>query len=457
MMNSVDTKVILAALDLDDVGGIADINGNAPELAIALHNRFGTVIDLICVDASGKLAKPEKDAHDAYIRVLSKAGVDTGSIRVVTLRSELRKYDVVASLDGFGAQKNIKRLENLLDAALHDSSRFVVQIRKGSGTFPFLKRWGGCNTLAVPTSKADGLAIMSVEPKDNLEGNWSEIARELAGDKGYFKDCGEHSFLYVSRSDTLVVTFDNLDIAMTKRDDRRPWGYSFIEAENWSMLGVMANGWTWFRDDAVVAEFDRLRDSGFFDQFRRVVFYGASMGGYGAAAYSAAAKGSIVFVISPQSTLDKSLVPWELRYKKVWGRDFSGPYGDASISSQGASEVHLMYDPFVPPDAAHAARFTGKNVTHWRCPMLGHRLGSSLQQMGILRDIARKSIEGELDRLTFYRLLKKRHTFARYQRELANLALERDRPALALKVCNYVLRQRDDAYFHKLAARINAR
>ena len=113
---------------------------------------------------------------------------------------------------------------------------------------------------------------------------------------------------------------------MTKRDTRRPWGFEFIEAQNWSMLGVMANGWTWFRDPAVTAEFDCLKDSGFFEQFDRVVFYGASMGGYAAAAFSSAAKGATVFAISPQSTVDKTVVPWEMRYKSVWNRDFTGPY-----------------------------------------------------------------------------------------------------------------------------------
>jgi len=241
---------------------------------------------------------------------------------------------------------------------------------------------------------------------------------------------------------------------MTKRVERRPWGFEFIESEGWSMLGVMANGWTWFRDGAVTDEFNRLRDNGFFDQFKRVVFYGASMGGYGAAAYSAAAKGSTVFVISPQSTLDKEIVPWEMRYKKVWSRDFSGEYGDASISSQSADNVHLMYDPYVAPDAGHAARFTGKNVTHWRCSLLGHRLGSSLQQMGILKEIARKSINGELDHLTFYKLLRKRHEFPRYQRELANLALDRGRPELARRVCHFVLARRKDRFFQKMLTHI---
>jgi hypothetical protein len=448
-----DLPDIVKALDLDDVASLADINGGAPDLAIELHNRYGTRVDVLCMDSDGNFAEPDR-AIRAYQDELQKAGVDKSAIRLVTKRKMLKTYDVIASIGNFGTRYKIKHIKPLLDKSLHPLSRLVIDIKKGSGTYPFLKEYGGSNTLVPATGDEPALAVMSVEPRTEPVGEWSKIATKLAGKDGFFTDCGEHSFLYMPRGDTLVVTFDNLDIAMTKRDDRRPWGFSFIESEGWSMLGVMANGWTWFRDDAVVAEFDRLRNSGFFDQFKRVVFYGASMGGYGAAAYSAAAKGSTVFVISPQSTLDKEIVPWEMRYKKVWSRDFSGPYGDASISSQSAANVHLMYDPYVAADAAHAARFTGDNVTHWRCPLLGHRLGSSLNQMGILQEIARKSILGELDQITFYKLLRKRHDFPRYQRELANLALDRGRPDLARRVCRYVLAQRNDRFFRKMLTRI---
>lgn len=453
-MIKLDIPATVSALDLDDIGSVADINGGSADLAIALHQRFASKIYLLSLDAKGKFVDLPKKAVAAYQNKLIAAGVDKSDINVVTKQHQLQPYDVLISLDGFGARDNIKSIAKLMDKVLHAQSRMVIELRKGSGTYPFLGNYGGCNSLTVPTNDTNGLVVMSIEPKAEPAGEWSEIARNLAGKDGFFTDCGEHSFLYIPRGKTLVVTFDNLDIAMTKRADRRPWGFGFIESEGWSMLGVMANGWTWFRDAAVTDEFNRLRDSGFFDQFTRVVFYGASMGGYGAAAYSAAAKGATVFVISPQSTLDKQIVPWEMRYKKVWGRDFSGEYGDASISSQTADKVHLMYDPYVAPDAAHAGRFAGKNVTHWRCPLLGHRLGSSLQQMGILQEIARKSINGELDQLTFYQLLRKRHEFPRYQRELANLALDRGRPEFARRVCRYVLGKRQDPFFQKMLARI---
>ena len=453
-MIKVDVPTTLAALDLDDVGSVADINGGSADLVIALHQRFASKIYLISLDAKGRFVDFPKKSVAAYQKKLINAGIDKSEINVVTKRQQLQPYDVLISIDSFGSRNNIKSITKIMDKVMHAQSRMVVEVRKGSGSYPFLGEYGGCNSLTVPTTDTNGLVIMSIEPKTEPVGEWSKIAHKLAGKNGFFTDCGEHSFLYIPRGKTLVVTFDNLDIAMTKRVERRPWGFEFIESEGWSMLGVMANGWTWFRDGAVTDEFNRLRDSGFFDQFKRVVFYGASMGGYGAAAYSGAAKGSTVFVISPQSTLDKEIVPWEMRYKKVWSRDFSGEYGDASISSQSSENVHLMYDPYVAPDASHAARFTGKNVTHWRCPLLGHRLGSSLQQMGILQEIARKSILGELDQLTFYKLLRKRHTFPRYQRELANLALDRNRPELARRVCRFVLAQRKDRFFQKMLARI---
>ncbi|MEY8800422.1 hypothetical protein AB9K35_08920 [Leisingera sp. XS_AS12] len=451
-----DFRSVLPELDVDEVRRVADINGQAAELSALLHRRYGCRVEYVSLDRKGRPVSPQPEDLQAWRDRLVAAGVDEDAIHVQGSTVPSHPYDVILALNSFGVRHKIQNIKPLLDQALHPLSRLVIEIRKGSGSYPFLKAYGSCNTLLAPEAERTGLAVLSAEPQELQppSGEWSALARRLAGGEGFFDELEEHSFLFMPRGRTLVVTFDNLDIAMTKRDDRRPWGFSFIEAQGWSMLGVMANGWTWFRHAEVTAKFEALRDSGFFDRFERVVFYGASMGGYAAAAYAAAAPGSTVFAISPQSTLDKRLVPWEMRYKKVWERDFSGPFGDAALASQAAGEVHVMYDPYVAPDAAHAARFTGSNVTFWRCPLLGHRLGSSLQQMGILQDIATGAINGTLTPQRFRQLLRRRHGFARYQRELANLALERGHPQLARKVCDYVLRQRDDRYFRRLRQRL---
>ncbi|WP_323775597.1 hypothetical protein [Leisingera sp.] len=451
-----DFKTVLSALDADEVANVADVNGQAPELTALLHQRYGCSVDVVCLDGKGAFASLPDEQLESYLADLKRGGVDPEAVRIVTRPRRLGQYDVLISLNGFGAGHKPQHLKPVLDRALHPLSRLVIEIRKGSGSYPFLKAYGSCNTLVPPEAGRNGLAILSAEPQEVLppSGEWTKVARQLAGKEGFFDELEEHSFLFLPRGSTLVVTFDNLDIAMSKREERRPWGFGFIEAQGWSMLGVMANGWTWFRHQEVSAKFEALRDSGFFAQFSRVVFYGASMGGYAAAAYAAAAPGSTVFAISPQSTLDKTLVPWEMRYKKVWDRDFSGPFGDASLASQAAGDVHIMFDPYVTPDAAHAARFSGANVTFWRCPLLGHRLGTSLQQMGILQEIARGAISGELTPHRFHRLLRKRHEFPRFQRELANLALDRGHPRLAKQACEYILRQRDDRFFRRMKARL---
>lgn len=293
---------------------------------------------------------------------------------------------------------------------------------------------------AAPSAAAD-------EPED-----WPDLARHLAGPGGFFRAEGQHSFLYVPRGDTLVVTFDNLDIALTKRADRRPWGYAFIEKQGWSMLGAMAEGWTWYRDPWVPDQFAALAAEGFFARFSRVVFYGASMGGYAACAFVGACPGADVVAISPQSTLERALVPWETRYRTAWGRDFSGPTGDAAVASAAARRVTLLYDPYEPLDAAHANRFAGANVMKLRAPLMGHRLGSSLQQMGILSAVTLGALGGTLTEAEFYRLIRARRGFARYQRELFRRAVERGHLELARRLGRWVLTRGDNRAIRKALA-----
>lgn len=445
---------IIGSLDLDEVRQVTDIGGQSLECAIRLHQRYGCPITIVCLDEAGKRSDAVPDRINRYLATLSNAGITKDAVRVVTAKDALDPSDVILCLNGFGARFNIRKSKAIFKTLLHSNSRVVVEIKKNSGAYPFLNTYGSCNTIDLASASQNGLVVMSVEPRSEPSGEWSKIAQNLKTENGFFSDLGEHSFLYIPSGNTLVVTFDNLDIAMTKRTDRRPWGFDFIQTQGWSMLGVMANGWTWFRGAEVSEKFIQLRDSGFFAAFENVVFYGASMGGYAAAAYAAVVEESTVFVISPQSTLDRALVPWETRYKKAWARDFSGPFGDAAITSQNVKRVHIMFDPYVTLDAAHAERFSGGNVTFWRCPLMGHRLGSSLAQMGILGEISRRMIAGDMSASDFNRLLRRRHTFARFQRELANLALDRNHPGLARQVCEFVLRERQDPYFQKMLDRL---
>ncbi len=450
------TAEAILALGPCRVESFADIGGGAPDLARALHHRHGCRIYLVDMTRSGAFPDTPSDWVAPYLATLDRAGVPRGAVERVGSTDEIRPWDVIANLGGFGDAWKVRHLAPVLEAGLHADSRMLTDIRKGSGSYPFLNGYGACETVSVREDGGRTVTRAVFRPKGTAgpaardageDEGWTALARRLAGPLGFFTENGLHSFLYVPRDPSvLVVTFDNLDIAMTKRADRRPWGFDFIEKQGWSMLGVMANGWTWYRDYWAMAEFDRLAREGFFARFGRVVFYGASMGGYAAAAFSAACPGAEVVAISPQSTLDRKVVPWETRYRTVWDKDFSGKYGDAARASLAAGRVTILHDPYEPLDAAHARRFAGANVVALRAPLMGHRLGSSLLQMGILSEVMLEALAGTLTAGGFYRLLRARRDFPRYQRELFERAVARGRPDLARRVGRWVLARGENRY-----------
>ena len=457
-MTGTPDPALLAAMGRPQT--VADVGGSAPDLAAEAALRWDAEIVLIDMDRTGAFPAEPSGWIASCVARLAAAGVDEDRIRVIRDAAGLRPCDVVLALNGFGDRHKIRHVAPLLDKALHADSRLFLDIRKGSGAFPFLKDFGTCETLSR-SAGADGVEVARVlfTPAPRAEAppeGWAAIARGLAGPDGFFRDNGRHSFLHIPRGRTLVVTFDNLDIAMDKREDRRPWGFAFIERQGWSMLGVMAAGWTWYRDPWVGDEFDRLAAEGFFARFDRVVFYGASMGGYAAAAYSGASPGADVVAISPQSTVDKAVVPWETRYRTVWGADFSGRYGDAALVSGAARRVTILFDPYERLDAAHAGRFTLPNVMKLRAPLLGHRLGSSLLQMGVLTPVILGALDGSLTEADFYRTLRVRKGFARYQRELFQRAVERGHPDLARRLGRWVLAQGDNRFIREAMGRLPA-
>jgi hypothetical protein len=444
--NTTFDGALIDELDLTEVTSVADLTGQARSFVLALYHKFDCDIHLVNTNRRAKFKNEEMPWLAGYTAFLTQNDVDPEKIKIIRAEADLRPVDVLCNLQGFGDQWKTQFLEPFLQRCVHSDTRVFMDVRRGSGAFPFLRQHG--SNTALSTREDDGKEVTRIRvvpnpPEPVADASWDDIAQELAGQEGWYRSSTSgHSFLFVPRDpDTLVVTFDNLDIAMTKREDRRPWGYSFIKDQGWSMLGVLAGGWTWYREPWVYDQFDDLKKSRFFKQFKRVVFYGASMGGYAACAFSPAAPGCDVVAISPQSTVDKKIVPWETRYKTVWDRDFSGKYGDASVVSKAANRVSILYDPYEPLDAQHAARFTGKNVQHLRAPLLGHRLGSSLNQMGILSPIILGALNGTLSSDEYYKLLRTRRSFPRYQRELFNRAVDKGHTSLAKSLGEHILKQ----------------
>ena len=279
-------------------------------------------------------------------------------------------------------------------------------------------------------------------------GDWQQNLANLGAEEGFFDRLGaQHSALYIERGRTLIVTFENLDHVYERGVGRLPWGHAYVRDRDWSMLGLMAHDWTWYRDAAVFDFFDNLRDTGFFSRFERVVFYGASMGAYAAAVFSAACPGADVIAISPQATLDRDIASWETRYRKGWVRDWTGRYAYAPEQVSAARRFSMFWDPHAQLDAMHASLFRSPNVARFRCRFMGHRIASLWQGLGILQPIIDGCVDGSLDKARFHALIAARKQSGRYQRELLAQVKARGKPRLAAQVCEYVLARRRAPHF----------
>lgn len=277
---------------------------------------------------------------------------------------------------------------------------------------------------------------------------WRKKMREVGEDEGFFEDLGDqHTALFIRRSNTLVVTFENLDHVYERSETKLPWAFDFIAARNWSILGLMAHDWTWYRDENVYDFFDRLRDEGFFEGFDKVVFYGASMGAYAATVFSSASPGATVIAISPQATLDRDLAIWETRYLKAWRKDFTNRYGYGPDLVRTAEIVHLFYDPSSALDSMHACLFQSDNVLKYRCRFMGHRIASLWQGMGILKPVVEKAVDGTLERGQFFRWMRKRKEAPRYQKELLQQLKKAGNLKRLIWYCELVLASRGAPMF----------
>lgn len=280
---------------------------------------------------------------------------------------------------------------------------------------------------------------------------WRQTLAERAEQSGFFQEVGQlHKAIFIPEDGplgkTLVVAFDNLD-DVRQDPNRLPWAIDFISAQGWSSLGFMAHGPTWYRDEAVFDFFDKLVAENFFDQFDRVAFYGTSMGGYAAAAFSAACPGATVLAINPQATMDRDRAGWDHRYRRSWRHNYYSRYGYAPEMAKSAEKVWVFYDARMPQDAMHATLFQGDNIEHMGCPFMGHGMLNVWRDMGVLKTIVSGCINGTATRTELRQLLRKRQGSKIYQKSVLTYLEGTGNHALLIRFCRAILRTRPAPHF----------
>lgn len=273
--------------------------------------------------------------------------------------------------------------------------------------------------------------VLDLPPETGPAG-WLTAMDAIAEDDGYLEPLGRrHWAFFAENAPTLLVTFETAASIRASKDNL-PQGYALASSRGWSHLCIICDGPTWYRDRAVYGYFDRLVDDAFFEDFDRVLFYGADMGGYAATAFSVVAPGAAVVAIAPRATQDPARAGWDSRDRAARRLCFTDRYGYAPDMTEGTGQVWLIHDPLHAPDAMHAALFARPHVTPLPTRHCGARVDEMLNSLNLLGPILDAAAEGSLTAAGFARLWRARRDFGPYLRlivqrtqELGRIKLER--------------------------------
>jgi len=289
--------------------------------------------------------------------------------------------------------------------------------------------------------------------------DWLDRAETAIGDDGYVQPLGDaHAALFCERKPVLLVTFENFDRVEVLSDKGHPFGWTMLDALDWSHLCLLSRGDTWFRDPRVYGYFDRLIDDGFFDEFEQVIFYGAGACGYAAAAFSVAAPGAKVLMLRPQATLDPRVTEWDDRYLAMRRTSFTDRYGYAPDMLDAAAGAVLLYDPGTDLDAMHSALFARGNVLRFRTRHLGYSIEDILARMGVLPRILAQMSADRLTRQSLAALWRKRRDAQGYLFPLMRRLTSEQRDGLTVMFCENVLaRKKGGPRYRNALSRAKAR
>ncbi|MCA0994589.1 phosphoadenosine phosphosulfate reductase [Alloyangia pacifica] len=282
----------------------------------------------------------------------------------------------------------------------------------------------------------DELDLTDVDLTAFTRADWIAEISKLGEEHGFAEPLGKrHHAIFVEDGDTLLVTFESMPGISAYSQTATPLGWEMQAIEGWSNLSVICTADTWFRDEEVTRFFDQLLDDGFFDEFDKVIFYGAGPCGYAAAAYSVAAPGARVVLLQPQATLDPRVAEWDDRFPEMRRVDFTSRFGYAPDMLDAAQAGYVLYDPQQRMDAMHAALFERRNVTRFRLPYMGDALQGDLLELDLIHPILSAAAEDRLDTAEMARLLRKRRGHIPYLRRLLSRLDAENRPLLAEWLC----------------------
>ncbi|MBN2906911.1 MAG: hypothetical protein JXJ18_09410 [Rhodobacteraceae bacterium] len=252
------------------------------------------------------------------------------------------------------------------------------------------------------------------------------------------------------RNDVLLVSFDNL-ASVDRPYPRAPWLHRQAGELGYSQLGVQSMEKDWFRHDTAPAMIRGLQQQGFFQGFSTVVFVGASMGGFAAINFGPLVHGARVLALSPQSTMNTTIAPFERRFTwAVRNSDWHQPaFLDAAAAVPFVPALTVVYDPFVPEDKQHASRLSGANVQMIRLGHATHEAVRVIIKSGALNPMLSEFVQtGQLGP-DFWRHMRRRRTVRKWGRSFMDALIRSNHPRLTLRAAEALLRQENYLFAHR--------
>ena len=238
-----------------------------------------------------------------------------------------------------------------------------------------------------------------------------------------------------------VVTFQSYTDERTL--EREGFGENFLASRAVNAIHVISRDNYWFLLPDIEPALEAAAKAA--APFDRVTSYGSSMGGYAAIRLGGLAGAKTAIALSPQFSVDPSVVPFEDRWAADTKRlDYEI---ERRLGRKGfVGSADIFYDP-TDRDARHVELYRACiDIRDVQLPRCGHPVTGFLSDVGLLQRAVLEAAEGVLDPAGFEREARERRE--RSPQHLATLArsARRRQDKLELLRRAYQLAPRDVGY-----------
>ncbi|MBU3846266.1 MAG: hypothetical protein H9855_04730 [Candidatus Acinetobacter avistercoris] len=216
-------------------------------------------------------------------------------------------------------------------------------------------------------------------------------------------------------SETLVLSFGDL---ITRAKGNSINAEKSLSKYEYSVIGIMPKQKSWFPAVSMLGVLAAIQP--ILAQFRNIVSYGGSMGGYAAIKYAKAFNMNRVVAMVPQYSIDPEEVT-DRRYTDFYDEELNGNMRIQAEDIVADCEYIIVYDPYFDLDREHYDKIKPliPHLHTLHLPYTGHDAIAVLANSALLHDF----IERPFDQTYFYKQIRavKKNSKFYYRSVIAHL------------------------------------